>query len=97
MFRTVVLHIEFANDSLNTFANHLPNENSSLGDVHNNKFSEESNAIIFNYGQAANQIEMFCPGGDPRQFVYFVNSAERDFTCINVFWETSRLHGHCFA
>jgi hypothetical protein len=52
-------HIEFANDSLNTFANHLPNENSSLGDVHNNKFPEESNAIIFNYGQAANQIEMF--------------------------------------
>ena len=52
-------HIEFANDALNTFTEGEENNNHDYQGAHLNKFPEETNAIIYDYGLAANQIQMF--------------------------------------
>ncbi|NQY05597.1 MAG: S8 family serine peptidase [Flavobacteriaceae bacterium] len=53
---TYVDHIEFANDALNFTGQDSDND---PVDFHSNKFPEETNSIIFDYGNATNQIEMF--------------------------------------
>lgn len=52
-------HIEFANDALNTFTNGDEQNDHDYQGMHHNKFPEETNSIIYDYGLAANQIQMF--------------------------------------